>query len=526
MNDNCPCCGQIFDHPLKLSCGHSICQRCADELFSIQVLKKKITLEDPSTTLKNNRIKEKEKEESPEVQFEPKEDTKEDPKVEDESIMLDEIQFDDDVEVGANGDNEPETETKEVQAEEPNKTTVAHPTEQDHSETVAISCPSCEALTQIPTSKQPKDVLQFDNALDTLVKEYFAAPCGHDCGRTAVQDCANCRISFCQECWAVVHRGNMASHQKLELHELDAIQRCATHLDQTLDLFCRECDVLVCIKCASFGSEHKKHSCTPIEEYSLQLKKDVLIPKFESLKVASKKYETHALGIDTSVEHIEKAHQEIKTLISSEFEKIKKAASRTEEELLSLCDSVRQQKTDLLQMQKRALSTVENTTKLHLNEVTKVLEDRESTINAFKLINMKKHLEFLTEQTTDKHIQLEPLACCSDDYERIIDSTLIVQDVTNLGNRCLDVRRKVKYIVNEYEELPTPVGEASQVTYNADDELKTPINNDNQEHNFKKRKASEVTEDGQQHGNSKKKKRKNKTKKQHLKDSLDKISKH
>jgi hypothetical protein len=116
--------------------------------------------------------------------------------------------------------------------------------------------------------------------------------CGHECGREAVCDCTICKISFCDTCWGNVHRGVMARHQKLPLRTLEIFQTCDRHVDQALDLFCKDCDCLVCFKCASYGTVHKDHVSSAVEDYAEQLSKKQLRPSGESLKIKVRKFES------------------------------------------------------------------------------------------------------------------------------------------------------------------------------------------------------------------------------------------
>jgi archaellum component FlaD/FlaE len=61
-HSDCPVCKDTFVDPHILECGHSICMSCANELYSLQILKRKIQTEFPSTLLKRERKNREEKE--------------------------------------------------------------------------------------------------------------------------------------------------------------------------------------------------------------------------------------------------------------------------------------------------------------------------------------------------------------------------------------------------------------------------------------------------------------------------------
>ena len=130
----------------------------------------------------------------------------------------------------------------------------------------------------------------LEEATEKFKKERNQTPvCGHDCGKEATVECAQCRAAFCADCFAVLHaKTAFMTHSLLPIGKLNEKKagECPVH-NKELELYCNTCQLIACLTCYSFG-EHKNHICVPIADHFafIQQRMASLIP--ESKRSADK----------------------------------------------------------------------------------------------------------------------------------------------------------------------------------------------------------------------------------------------
>jgi hypothetical protein len=90
--------------------------------------------------------------------------------------------------------------------------------------------------------------------------------------------CQHCETNtvLCRECFDFTHRrASTKSHTSIPIeHHVAPSKRrlptqCAAHANQVVELFCRDCEMLICTKCGSYS--HKTHTFAPIADEAATL---------------------------------------------------------------------------------------------------------------------------------------------------------------------------------------------------------------------------------------------------------------
>jgi hypothetical protein len=157
-------------------------------------------------------------------------------------------------------------------------------TEQEReSETkTGFGCFDCK----IPTQTATRD-LQLDYI--TVGRLKTAAPptipscqiCAEETATTHCVDCASINV-LCTECFDFAHKkASKRGHRStpIETHLCGSTSqpsplKCRYHPTLELELFCRTCEALICVKCGSFA--HREHDFIPIDA-ELAASKDIVV---------------------------------------------------------------------------------------------------------------------------------------------------------------------------------------------------------------------------------------------------------
>ncbi|KAK3710023.1 hypothetical protein QZH41_002874 [Actinostola sp. cb2023] len=138
----------------------------------------------------------------------------------------------------------------------------------------------------------------------------------------ALWHCFDCNRSLCDECLnshsLFIKDHHVVSLTDLKKEDLEAIltreSHCKTHLNHTLTIFCKDCDVLVCLLCLK--DDHIKHNTTSLQEFT-GVKKAFLAQNLEEIEklrcseMEKKQQEEIAIKMKSDGE---KAKEEVKKL--------------------------------------------------------------------------------------------------------------------------------------------------------------------------------------------------------------------
>lgn len=229
--------------------------------------------------------------------------------------------------------------------------------------TVTVLCPDCDSEVDIPPSG-PAGLSTDHLALDEVFVETLVSdgPLGCDlCGDGGAESrCDVCNVNLCEFCCQAHRRQKRtASHSVQRLTELKSRGRlcrpvlCSLHPGQELRLFCRPCDLPVCLECAA--TLHRDHSCCPthdaIDRHGDRIRELVtghLRPRLERLEESLQKVEISQEALQVRVDE---AANEVRTFARG-------YASAVEAHCLSLLrrlEELRVQRRNQLHLQKAQL---------------------------------------------------------------------------------------------------------------------------------------------------------------------------
>ena len=152
-----------------------------------------------------------------------------------------------------------------------------------------MPCPACQKVFQIPESgidSLPRNeflekLLQIEMITKKASADILCDVCGDDDDDAeprgkAVTYCVECHDNLCDGC-SKAHRkvklsrshtqikfGDPGKQAEEQLLHNAAPATCDKHQNQTLDVFCRDCKVAICVIC--YIGVHKQHDCADIKE--------------------------------------------------------------------------------------------------------------------------------------------------------------------------------------------------------------------------------------------------------------------
>ena len=136
-----------------------------------------------------------------------------------------------------------------------------------------ITCPMCK-----------ESHMGGEYAGSSLVKQFLnlhhsrQAPnlkCPLCCENNIEWKCVDCKINMCGFCQKSHSRTPMSKDHKFELYmgekefALDELHFCEAHKNQAQEVYCTECNQLICMVCKDIN--HIGHTCENVEERNREL---------------------------------------------------------------------------------------------------------------------------------------------------------------------------------------------------------------------------------------------------------------
>jgi len=177
--------------------------------------------------------------------------------------------------------------------------------------------------------------------------------------KPATKHCFQCQQSYCDQC-SLSHMKikSTASHAMIEigkeLRKEEIVPRlpttCETHRGEEIKLFCLECKLVICMVC--FAKSHKTHSCSDIEEVSIDHRKQM---KNDTDKISELMKKTEGVLPRFDIEQIDLANclADIESEINMAADKQIDAVECERARLLSEAESIRVKRVKQLGMVKQ-----------------------------------------------------------------------------------------------------------------------------------------------------------------------------
>ena len=226
--------------------------------------------------------------------------------------------------------------------------------------TTSVICPTCNHSTSVPdggvTSLSRNIRLSEETKQDTVLSKVTSSsppPCDSCDDNSPIAYCTECDKLLCKECWSAHQKLKfLRSHSSFTLKEAEDMSRdrlikmlpssyssssflsrtCPFHDDQTLDLYCQQCTIPVCVKCS--GISHKDHPVHHVSQQIIQNKEEIQ-QSLEQFQLAQQNLKKVTTAGEEMKEKIKARKIEVDTTIRQAFAKLQQILHQREEALLA-----------------------------------------------------------------------------------------------------------------------------------------------------------------------------------------------
>ena len=226
--------------------------------------------------------------------------------------------------------------------------------------TTSIICPTCNHSTTLPTGRVtslPRNIrLSEETKLDTVLSKVTSSsppPCDSCDENSPIAYCTECDQLLCNVCWDAHQKLKLLrSHSSFTLKEAQNTSRdklikmlpssyssstflsrtCQHHSDQTLDLYCQQCTIPVCVMCSDIS--HKDHPVHQVSQQIIQNKEEIQ-QTLEEFQLAQQNLKKVTTAGEEMKEKIKARKIEVDTTIRQAFAKLQQLLHQREEALLA-----------------------------------------------------------------------------------------------------------------------------------------------------------------------------------------------
>ncbi|XP_063965563.1 E3 ubiquitin-protein ligase TRIM45-like [Lytechinus pictus] len=224
-----------------------------------------------------------------------------------------------------------------------------------HQDLDHMVCPLCREITKLSANRV--DDLRLNVSINGCVDDYHAKCGGMNAVLEMCQKCTACKslkdaVSFCRTCNCFMCDECLHCHQHLttlfdghEIVSMDDVieekvsighlfEKCSIHKQENKDMFCEDCKVHVCQKCALV--DHQNHKIKNQVDFEQELRRKVT---GLAQRCADKKAE-----LEKNIQNIEIQRHEVHTAVQTLLDDVRQAysikAKELEENLRSLTDQI------------------------------------------------------------------------------------------------------------------------------------------------------------------------------------------
>ena len=225
-------------------------------------------------------------------------------------------------------------------------------------DTTSIICPTCNHSTTLPdgsVTSLPRNIrLSKETKLDTVLSKVTSTsppPCDSCDENSPIAYCTECDQLLCNVCWDAHQKLKLLrSHFSFALKEAHNMSQdelikmlpssfasflsctCQYHNNETLDLYCQQCTIPVCIKCS--GISHKDHPVHQVSQQIIQNKEEIQ-QSLEELQLAQQNLKKVMIAGEEMKEKIKARRIEVDFIIRQAFAKLQQLLHQREEALLA-----------------------------------------------------------------------------------------------------------------------------------------------------------------------------------------------
>ena len=194
---------------------------------------------------------------------------------------------------------------------------------------IKVHCPVCRELSRYV---QESDLLINQNLMDlidVMKGDAVHKVACHRCEKVeATLHCAECGLPLCSSCSDIIHVGRLKQHKVVySATAVSATKRppkCSRpgHHDYRTDLFCVDCNELLCVLCSQTDFTHRTHKILPVKEAG-EIEKNRLRDVLESAQRLRLELRDVCGSLDQSMLSIERSTNEELLVFERTIESIK-----------------------------------------------------------------------------------------------------------------------------------------------------------------------------------------------------------
>jgi hypothetical protein len=230
-------------------------------------------------------------------------------------------------------------------------------------------CPLCSAPTHFEREADLKVNAALQRSVDVLRGDAAPMVACSRCETTeATVECEDCTAKFCSACSDLIHVGKLRSHRLAYSPGAIGASRkpppCEQrgHEDYRMDLYCTDCNVLLCVICAQTAPTHRAHSVVPLRQAA----------------------EVEAKKLRATLEAADRFRAELRSVSKALDETTRECEQSTRAEVEAFEATV----SDLLELiTRRRDETIEAMLRAHRDEMLKVRRAKEQVVQLASMLN-------------------------------------------------------------------------------------------------------------------------------------------
>ncbi|XP_077990018.1 uncharacterized protein LOC144444469 [Glandiceps talaboti] len=240
-----------------------------------------------------------------------------------------------------------------------------------------LVCPCCRKQVALPVGgvKGLASNTTLRGLLEHLErpKENLKAgsvPCDTCTSRAAKKRCVECEQYMCGRCNNVHSKGKLTKlHNVMALEDFESEKRtnpmiekshayCEKHPDTQVELYCKTCEIIMCLKCALSQHPNPKHRYISLEDAACEVK-ERFQKQIEKLNSKRKKVAGAQKDVQAELCELEKQYKLGEAAINKHANKLMQNAQRMQKEARESHQQAFSVKQKVLQKQLSALTTTE-----------------------------------------------------------------------------------------------------------------------------------------------------------------------
>ena len=206
-------------------------------------------------------------------------------------------------------------------------------------------------MTSLPRNIRLSEETKQDTVLSKVTSS--SPPTCDSCDEySPIAYCTECDDLLCKDCWDAHQKLKKSrSHSSFTLKEAQKTSRdklikmlpssssssflsctCQYHNNETLDLYCQQCTIPVCVKCS--GISHKDHPVHQVSQQIIQNKEEIQ-QSLEELQLAQQNLNKVMIAGEEMKEKIKARKIEVDSIIRQAFAKLQQLLYQREQALLA-----------------------------------------------------------------------------------------------------------------------------------------------------------------------------------------------